>query len=49
MIINNKEYYEVFTNTIGSELIEFYYNHEFGFIGFKDMSTNDIYGFERFE
>jgi len=37
MNLNGKKYNNVFT---------FYYNHELGFVGFEDLSTNTIYNFE---
>jgi len=49
MTINGTDFFDVFTNTTGSESIAFYYNHQFGFVGFKDVDAGVVYGFERFE
>jgi hypothetical protein len=47
--INMKEFSDVYTNTIGVDVIEIYYNFDQGIIGFRDKTTETLYGFERFE
>jgi len=49
LFINMKEYLEVFSNTTGIDVIEIYYNHNLGIIGFREKATGVLYGFERFE
>lgn len=47
--IHGKEFQNVYESLIGSLFIKFYFNFEFGIIGFEDQQTNITYKFLRFE
>lgn len=47
--ILDKQFLNVFTNTIGADIIKFYYNNEIGIIGFREMPNGTTYVFDRFE
>ena len=44
-----KEFTNVYSNTIGKNIIEFYYNNEYGIIGFREKTDGELYVFDRFE
>lgn len=45
----NKEFTNVYLNTIGNSLVEFYYNNEVGIVGFKEFPNGTMYVFDRVE
>lgn len=49
VILLNKEFTNVYTNTIGKDIVKFYYNNEKGIVGFKVLSNGTQYVFDRFE
>jgi|WetSurMetagenome_2_1015567.scaffolds.fasta_scaffold494848_1 hypothetical protein len=45
----NKEFTNVYSNTIGNTIVEFNYNYENGIVGFKVLPNGTMYVFDRFE
>lgn len=48
-VLLDEVFENVYTNSIGRDSMEIYYNHEIGLIGFKKKPDGALYVFERFE